>query len=319
MRHLFIINPAAGKHHDQKALDQKLSTIEKVITSRQVPYHIEITNAPGHAEQIARDYCSKYIEPLRIYVYGGDGTLNEVINGAAGYDHAAVTVVPSGSGNDFIKIFGSSVPRFQDLAQLVEGPDTYLDLIDCNGRLGINIGSIGLDARVGLGMSHYKGLPFVTGSGAYILSTLSNVIKGIHQPYHIEIDGREMDDRFTMISVCNGRWYGGKFNPVPEAMPNDGLLDFIIVKKVNRLQVASMIQHYAKGEGKQFPEFINMFQGRKLTVVCQEPCAAQLDGEAIIDSKFVFRLADKKLRFFYPKGANFLPSLAIKSDVPTFD
>lgn len=314
MRHLFIINPAAGKH-SAKALSARQEQIKRVMEARNEPYHIELTEGPGHAEELARLYCDNYIEPLRIYICGGDGTLNEVVNGAAGYDHAAITVVPSGSGNDFIKIFGSAVPRFQDIAQLAEGNDGYFDLIDCNGRLGINIGSVGLDSRVGLGMTRFKNLPLISGKAAYILSTINNTIQGVHQPYHIEIDGREMDDSFTLLSACNGRWYGGSFCPVPDAMPNDGLLDFVIVKKVSRLRVASMVQHYAKGEGKHYPEFINIMQGRSLTVVCEEETAAQIDGEAILGNRFTFRLSEKKIRFFYPKGANFLPSVVVKGDV----
>ena len=310
MRRLFILNPAAGKN--QKSLDQHIASIHAVIDPLGDPYHIEVTDAPGHAETLARQYCQQYIEPLRIYIYGGDGTLNEVVNCAAGYDHAAITVVPCGSGNDFVKIFGGDAPRFQNLEQLLEGPDSYLDLIDCNGRLGINIGSIGLDARVGLGVSRYKGLPLVSGRAAYLLSTLSNTIKGVSEPYHVEVDGREMDDCFTLISVCNGRWYGGGFCPVPDAMPNDGLLDFVIAKKVSRFQVASMVQHYAKGEGKDYPQLINLFRGRSITVTCEKPTAAQIDGEAILDTSFTFRLSEKKIRFFYPRGASFLPSLAIR-------
>lgn len=314
MRHLFIINPVAGKQ-TEKTLAHRQGQIKAVMETRKEPYHIEFTEAPGHAEELARLYCDNYIEPLRIYICGGDGTLNEVVNGAAGYDHAAITVIPSGSGNDFIKLFGSAVPRFQDIAQLADGSDCYFDLIDCNGRLGINIGSIGLDSRVGLGMTQFKHLPLVSGNAAYLLSTVTNTIKGVHKPYHIELDGREMDERFTLISACNGRWYGGSFCPVPDAMPNDGLLDFVIVKKVSRLRVASMVQHYAKGEGKLFPEFINIMQGRSLTVVSDEETAAQLDGEAILGKRFTFRISDKKMRFFYPKGATFLPSVVVKSDV----
>jgi YegS/Rv2252/BmrU family lipid kinase len=319
MRHVFIINPAAGKRREQKVLDKRIADIKTVMEQRREPYHIEMTQRAGHAEELAREYCETYLEPLQIYVCGGDGTLNEVVNGAAGHDHAAVTVIPYGSGNDFIKIFGSNVPRFQDLKQLVNGSSCYLDLIDCNGRLGINVGSVGLDARVGLDVSRYKRLPLVTGNGAYILSTVVNTLKGVHKPYHIEIDGHEMDDQFTMMAICNGRWYGGTFNPVPDAMPNDGLLDFVVVKKVSRLQVLSMVQHYAKGEGKQYPEFINIMQGRSLTVRCEELTAAQIDGEAIVDTEFTFRLSEKKIRFFYPKGAGFLPSLAIKADVAAFE
>lgn len=315
MRHIFIINPVAGKHNTPKTLRKREEYIASVMDPRGEPYHIERTVGPGDAEAIARDYAERYIEPLRIYVYGGDGTLNEVVNGAAGYDHAAVTVCPCGSGNDFVKIFRSGVPRFMDLNQLVEGTDAYFDLIECNGRLGLNVASLGLDARVGIGMTKFKNLPLITGSGAYLLSTVSNVVKGIHRPYHVEIDGEELDGDFTMFCICNGRYYGGAFNPTSKAVPNDGLLDFIIVKAVSRLTVATLIQKYATAQGEEFPEYIHITQGRRLKVVCDRVSAAQLDGEALEAKEFDFHLSDKKLHFFYPKGASFLPTITERMEI----
>lgn len=315
MRHLFIINPVAGKHNTPKTLQKRKDYIESVMAPRGEPFDIQVTVGPGDAEAMVREYAETYLEPLRIYVYGGDGTLNEVVNGAAGYDHAAVTVCPCGSGNDFVKIFRSDVPRFMDLKQLVDGTDVYFDLIECNGRLGLNVASLGLDARVGIEMTHFKNLPLVSGPGAYILSTISNVIKGIHRPYHVEVDGKPMDGNFTMFCICNGRYYGGSFNPSAKAVPNDGLLDFIIVKAVNRLTVAMLIQKYATAKCEELPEYILMSRGRSLKVVCEEEAQAQLDGEPLTGKEFEFRLSDKKLHFFYPKGATFLPAIHEQMDM----
>lgn len=315
MRHLFIINPVAGKHKGPKVLKKRMEEIAAVMDPRGEPYDIQVTVAPGDAEAMSREYAETYMEPLRIYVYGGDGTLNEVVNGVAGYDHAAVTVYPCGSGNDFVKIFRSGVPRFRDLNQLVEGSDAYFDLIECNGRLGLNIASLGLDASIGLGMVDFKQLPMIPGAGAYILSTVSQVIKGVHQHYQAELDGKKLEGEFTLFCICNGRYYGGVFHPSATAVPTSGLLEFIVVNGVSRMTVATLIQKYATAQGAEYPSYIKVYQGRSLKVTCDRPSRAQLDGELLEATTFDFHLSQKKLHFFYPKGASFLPTITERMDI----
>ena len=108
--------------------------------------------------------------------------------------------------------------------------------------------SVSYTHLIGTDIARYKRLPFVTGKGAYVLSTINNLFRGISQHYRVTLDGGEtVEGRQTMICICNGRWYGGSFNPVPEAEPDDGLLDVLIVEKVNLLQVADVIGKYQKG------------------------------------------------------------------------
>ena len=98
---------------------------------------------------------------MRIYACGGDGTINEVANGIAGSDNAAMTCIPVGTGNDFLKIFGpESRARFSDLAALSRGPQAAMDLIDCNGHLGIDIVCTGLDARIEYVPEHIRRAAF---------------------------------------------------------------------------------------------------------------------------------------------------------------
>ena len=101
MKHLFIINPAAGSRNRTDAYSK---AIHKICKARTLPYEIRVSTAPGECTRIAREACLSGQE-LRIYACGGDGTLNEVVAGVAGYSNAAVTVFSGGSGNDFVKIF----------------------------------------------------------------------------------------------------------------------------------------------------------------------------------------------------------------------
>ncbi len=300
MRHLFIINPKSGKGNRPNEIAEE---IHALMQSRPDSYDIRVTERAGHGRELAAAAAQSSEEPLRIYAFGGDGTLNEVVNGGAGYPHVAVTVVPTGSGNDFLKIFTTGRERFSNLAALVEGHTAAFDLIECNGRLALNIASVGLDARVGVGMAAYKNLPLVSGSMAYVISLVENVVRGIAEQYTVTVDGETVRGDFTLLAVCNGRYYGGGFCPVPDAMPDDGMLDFVLVKKVSRIRVAQLVRQYANGYGRHYPGLIRIQRGREMRVQCEHTMTAQLDGEELRSDLLSIRLSAKKLNFIYPDGA----------------
>ena len=180
MRHIFIINPHAGKKKSTRLLEQNIKALDVF------PETI-FTKQAGDARRIARTAAESGGE-VRLYACGGDGTLNEVVNGAAGFPNAAVTNVPMGTGNDFLKIFGKDArERFLDLPALAAGPQAAMDLIDCNGHLGIDIVCTGVDARIAAGKDRYNALPLVGGIGSYILSLVENVLfKGISVPTAVD-------------------------------------------------------------------------------------------------------------------------------------
>lgn len=300
MRHLFLINPAAGKRLDVAAAQRE---IRDVMERGQDPWEVMVTRAPGEAEALSRMWAGQSPAEGRVYALGGDGTLNEVVNGVAGADHIAVGCCPMGSGNDFVKLFGQGSWRFRDLSALVAARPRTLDLIECNGRLAINVCSVGFDARIGLGMAEYKRLPLVSGRGAYLISLVVNTLRGIRRPYELELDGERFSGDFTLICACNGQWYGGSFHPSPDAVPDDGLLDFVIVKGVSRLTVAGLVGKYAAGKGKDYPELILVRRGRRLTVRCDRVSMVNLDGERIDADSLSFAVSAKKIRFLVPQGA----------------
>ena len=300
MKHLFVINPVAGKTDKSKEIQ---SRIDILAQEQKLHYECVLTNAPMDAANIVRREALRG-EALRVYACGGDGTLNEVVNGAAGYPHVAVTQYPVGSGNDFIRIFGEDASRFMDLRELIDGETAEFDLIDCNGRLCLNICSVGLDARIGTDMQKFKKLPFATGEGAYILSTIYHVIRGIHRPYRIDIDGQRFEGRFTMMVAANGRYYGGGFNPLPEAEPDDGKIEFLLVKALSRLTVASVIADYKTGNYKNHPRIVTHFTGLCMDITSLDGDASvNIDGELIIAQRIKLALSERKINFFFPRSA----------------
>ena len=297
MKHLFIINPAAGGRNRSK---EYCETIHKICRARKVSYEIRISTAPGEAVRLARE-AARTGEELRIYACGGDGTLNEVVAGAVGYDNVAVSVFSGGSGNDFVKIFDDP-KAFFDLHRLMDAEETEFDLIRCNEDIALNICSVGLDARVGTDAYRYKRLPMLNGFRAYAASTVVNVFKGISEHYVVEINGERIDEELTFVCVCNGRFYGGGFNPVPEADPADGMLDVLLATKVNLAQVASLIGKYKNGRYKEMPDLLRYIKTDAVRILCDKPTAINLDGELRRAQVVEMSVAKEKIRFFYPKG-----------------
>ena len=203
MKHLFLINPAAGKRGSTDALCRQ---IRETFAGLGLDYEIFLGAAPGDCERRARA-AAESGEPVRLYACGGDGTLNEVVNAAAGFDNAAVTNVPKGTGNDFLKLFGPTYrTAFSDLAALASGPQAAFDLMDCNGRLGIDVCCAGVDARIAADVHKYKALPFLNGMAAYSASLVVNVLfKGLSRPTVIRAGDAVLYGESTIICI-SCRW-----------------------------------------------------------------------------------------------------------------
>ena len=144
MKHFFIVNPAAGKS-DRTAEYREM--IAAAFAPRGLSYELLVSGAPGECRTLARQ-AAQSGEEVRLYACGGDGTLNEVVNGVVGYGNAAVTHFPGGSGNDTIKIFDDPA-AFTSIERLLDAEEARFDLIRCNDSYALNVLSIGFDARVG--------------------------------------------------------------------------------------------------------------------------------------------------------------------------
>ena len=297
MKHLFIINPAAGSK-DRTGIYAPM--IRKACNLRDLDFRIAVSKCPGDCTRLARE-AAESGEEYRIYACGGDGTLNEVMAGAAGYPNAAVTVLSSGSGNDFVKIFDDP-QAFFDLERLLDAEEATFDLIRCNDDLSLNICSVGLDARIAADVANYKRLPLLHGFRAYAASTAVNVVRGISEHYTVEVNGETLDDRFTFICVCNGRFYGGGFNPIPEADPADGKLDILLVSHVSRALVPFVIGKYKDGRYKELTNIVRYLQADSIKITCDKPSPINLDGEQRTATTVEMKVAEEKIRFFYPRG-----------------
>ena len=302
MKHIFIINPTAGKSDSrQKIYDMADSLRQKHGLDVQCIQ----TKKQGHATELAKKLCETG-ETLRFYACGGDGTVNEVANGIIGYDNAAMTVIPVGTGNDFLKNFGDDMEKFRDAENLRDGPQFPMDAIDVNGRVALTIACSGIDARVARDVHKYSESPLLDGKGSYIYSLAVNFLfKGIGTHWTITLDDVTTEGDWSLVSVCNGRYYGGGFMPVAEARMDDGVLNTLVVREVNRRTFLKFVGPYARGEYAKFPEYAHCSCPKVVHIHSEKPdIVTCLDGESVVNSDVTIKLHDKKLNFFGPEGCS---------------
>ena len=302
MRHVFIINPRAGKK-DQTALIYEMA--DRLRAAHGLECACMLTDRPGGAAEMARRLAEEG-GAVRVYACGGDGTVSEVANGLAGFSNAAMTCVPAGTGNDFLKNFGPDMEKFRDAENLWDGPVFPLDLIDCNGRYCLTIACSGIDAQVAEGVHLYSRSPFLNGRGSYLASVAANVLlRPIGHRWTVTLDGETEEGDFALVSVCNGRHYGGGSTPVPEARMDDGVLNTILVRKIGKAAFARLFAVYSAGNYRQVPQAARVVAAREVRIQsAEEEIVTCLDGECFRSRDVVLRLADKRVNFFGPKGCD---------------
>lgn len=302
MKHIFIINPHAGKRDQTSRIYEMADHLRE---AHGLTCACMLTDRPGGAADMARKLAETG-EELRLYACGGDGTISEVANGIAGFSNAAMTAIPTGTGNDFLKNFGPDMEKFQDAENLWAGEVFPLDLIACNGHLCLTIACNGIDARIADSVHQYGNSPLLHGRNSYLASVAVNFLfKPIGRHWKVWLDDEALEDDFALVSMCNGRYYGGGSMPVPEARMNDGVLHTVLIKNIPKATFARLFAPYSAGEYRKLPqELIRVSTARQVRIQAEEDIVTCLDGECFRSREVVMGLADKRLRFFGPKGCS---------------
>jgi diacylglycerol kinase (ATP) len=295
-RHVFIVNPAAGKRNSEGYIRKSAGEYFSEFGGE---YTIRVTEAPMHASEIAREEAQAG-GPVRLYACGGDGTLNEVINGAFGYDNAELACVPTGTGNDYIKNFMKR-EEIKGFSQIIEGASRKVDAIKYDGRYSANVCSMGLDAEVGFNVTKFSSFPFVSGDLAYYLSALYCLIQNNKCSFKITMDGgRDFEGEYLMAVVANGKYYGGDFLAAPKARIDDGILDFVLVKHVSRSRCLTLMNSYRSGEHEKLEGLVSHYTGRSLSIRSEKDFAFCVDGECFYYDSLDFEVLPKALNFVVP-------------------
>ena len=315
MRTLFLLNPTAGKADCTRALPRQIDAAAARAGLATGEYTIRTTAHAGHARKLANAAARQARqagEQLRIYTAGGDGTFNEALTGVYGFENAAVGCLPYGSGNDFLRTFGTKA-EFLDLdAQFAGGP-VAIDLMQTSLGLSATICAAGLDAQVAYGIPKFRRIPLCGGEAAYALSIVEQLCGHIGRRVEYTIDGETLTVDCLMCAVCNGRTYGGGFRAAPEAKPDDGWLDVYIIRKVSRLTIAKLLGmyknggHFRNGQLVRAAEPYFIYRRAKQVslraVDGRGPIVATADGECVPKEQITVQVQPLAGRILLPKPA----------------
>lgn len=298
MKHIFIVNPAAGQESSFEIIKNSLQKYYGKLD-----YEIYTTKAKWDAALYIKEWCRAHSEKVRFYACGGDGTLNEVVNGIAGFKQASMSCYPCGSGNDFVKYYGGK-EKFFNIDKLITAPEKSIDLIKVSDRYCINVCHFGFDTCVAKTMIEVKKKKIIGGKHSYSTAVLNAFIKAMKNKCRIKVDGEIINDGDMLLcTIANGRFVGGSFKCAPLAVNDDGFLEVCLVKSVSRLRFLSLMKLYEKGEhlnNKKCKDIIVYRRGRVIELDGPEDFSISVDGEIVDNNHFTIEVMDKAIKFAVP-------------------
>ncbi|MBA3883154.1 MAG: diacylglycerol kinase family lipid kinase [Chthoniobacterales bacterium] len=251
------------------------------------------TSRSGHAQTLAREAAAEGFE--RIVAAGGDGTVNEVVNGIAG-SGATLGLLPLGTMNVFAAEIGVPANDLTKCWEIIQRDETRLvDLPRANGKHFVQLAGVGLDAQVVQETSYAFKRSF--GPLSYIVSAAQIAAR---QPPQLRISSEHaVTEECSFVLVGNGRLYGGPFPFFKQAVIDDGLLDVLVFKRLNYLQMIRYLQDVIFSSQITSPE-VEYFQTPALCVSSEEAVPVEIDGELIGHCPVEFTIKRHGLRVFAP-------------------
>lgn len=300
MKHIFIINPQAGKFSAEQTVREALAAHPEYDTE------VYLTEHSGDATRYIKDYCREHPDlDVRFYACGGDGTINEVAEGVYQCPRASMSCYPCGSGNDYVKYFGGR-ERFLSVADLLCAEEQRVDLMKIGDRVAVNVANFGFDSCVAKTMHRVRRKKIIGGKNAYTTGIVVALCKAMRTRCTVYADGQPINPKGKLLlcTVSNGKYVGGSFCCAPYSDNADGLLELCLVRPVSRLTFIRLVRTYAKGEhlgNSKFAKFISYLRCKEVVIDSPDPeFSLCIDGEMKDATHFEISVLPSALRFAIP-------------------
>lgn len=272
MKYVFIINPASGKTDYDKIKQNIMKTLENEN------YEIYETKAPKEATEIASRFKNE--EDAIVYSVGGDGTLNEVVNGIA-EGKCKLGIIPTGSGNDFYRTLKEA-----------QTENVRLDLGKVNGRYFINIASVGMDAETCNNANKIKSK--IKLHSSYYLALIHTFLTFKSKSLKLKIDKNVYAGDYIIAAICNGKYYGGGFKIAPVASFDDNQFDIYLVSKASKFKLIKILLALLKSEHEKYNE-VRKYTGKNITITSENNLIVNIDGEITISKNIEIEMIEDAL------------------------
>ncbi len=296
MKYMFIINPAAGKDNSERELLRLLKE------RNDFDFDIYYTKGQKDATYFIRQYRKDNPEGKICFVAcGGDGTVNEVINGIYGLEDVSFGIWPCGSGNDYVKYFGGA-DKFLNLDNLLKGEEMKVDVMTVGNRHSVNVVNFGFDCHVVRTMEKVKKWPILSGKHSYTVGVAGAVFTGRKNYARIVVDGQLLnpDGEYLLCTIANGSYVGGSYKCAPRSVVNDGLMEVCMAKCMPLFRFVSIVGKYQKGlhlDDEKIADVIEYRQAKKVEIIADEEMDLCLDGEIIVGKHFIIENEHKAICF----------------------
>ena len=277
MKYIFIVNEIAGRGKYKKILPN----IESACKKRNIEFKIRYITKEKSGYDIAQEYKD---QENVIYVVGGDGTLTITLQGLIGTKNK-LGIIPNGSWNDtYINI--KNMPNKETLIDIGKVNDTYF----------INVACTGIDAEIGHNMDKLRNTIIPT-SQLYNASIVYTFVKFKPKKVKLKTNVKNIEEKYTILSICNGAYYGGGFNIAPKSLLTDGLLDIYYAEKMPKIKMIPLILKLKKGnhEGKRR---VHKFRTNHVELELDEEIVFNVDGEKLFGKKFTIDVLPKAITLF---------------------
>jgi YegS/Rv2252/BmrU family lipid kinase len=319
VKHIFIINPRSFIYKSD--MDAFIAECRRVMAG--LEYVVHVSRYPRDAIGTIRRHVMK-LEPstsVRVYAVGGDGILFDCLNGIVGLENAELAPIPYGKSNDFVRAFGEgNFDRFRDIEAMSVAGSVLTDVLHCGNNYALNTCTIGMEAyathkAVELNNKYRNMLKKVPNNIQIwihdFMFFLSGIIstydpKVIGQRYEVTIDDYKFLGNYATINIANGPCYGGDKYAAVKAMPNDGLLDVLLVKSASVAKILRIGVEYIYGKYYKFPSYITYDNAKAVNVTSKEPLVLQLDGENFFDTNITIKILPAAVRIIAPANLHYV-------------
>ncbi len=306
MKHIFIVNPKAGKPGSAEKIIPEIEKAAAAFPEKEI--EIYSTTAPRDATRYARERALAEDGEIRFYACGGDGTLNEVVNGLRGLSNASVGCIPVGSGNDFVRNFSGPEGSFTNIEQQLFGESVPIDLIAWNDSVCINMLNIGFDCDVVAEAERLKTKRFFRGKLSYVGGIFVVLRKKYGFPLTASFDSvKKAEGEMLLLAVANGGYCGGGFHTSLAARLDDGLMDAYLIHKIKRGRFMKLLPGYRTGKyvnQKAARDCVEHIRCREIELSSPELhlCA---DGEVFSLTTASIKILPGAVRFIIPRSCTF--------------
>jgi diacylglycerol kinase (ATP) len=276
----------------ESRLQELREAVERVRTAGH-EVHVEVTFEAGDAERYARLASQDGYDVVA--AAGGDGTVNEVVNGLVGAGgDAALAVIPMGTANDFAHGLGLPLDIAQAMQLAAEAPAAELDVARVNDRCFINVSTGGFGAEATRAAS--RATKRRLGSLAYAVHGAHLLMRYDLTAASFRADGQDVySGRYVFFAVGNSRRTGGGAHVTPRADPGDGKLDIVILCDVSRLDFLTLLPDLRAGTHMESPDVLYL-RAHSLEVAAPTPLRVNADGEAVEGTAFSYVVLAEGLR-----------------------